>query len=247
MLDSFEEILDRTGQHIAEGLTAEKTAEVIALLGGPVYPPSIVRQMRLWNDYLPRAEEMPYSEEQRCLHFLWDSFDRLPICTAMPLAIPLRRQIAGKLFKKCGKNFICEEGCRFNFGQNIEVGDNVMWNRGGYFDSKGGISFGDWTAAAENVTIFTHSHSEENHSLRTYAPVRICAFAKLYAHCTILPGVTIGEQAIVAAEAMVTKDVPPNMLVAGVPAKIIRERHNNGNSGEALNHYWLHNRAFQRD
>jgi len=247
MLGSFEAMLDAVGERISAGLTAERAAEAIAILGGPEYPPSIVRQTRLWNDYLPRAAELPYSEEQRCLHFLWESFDRLPICTAMPLAIPLRRMIAGKLFKKCGKNFICEEGCRFNFGHNIEVGDNVMWNRGSYLDSKGGISFGDWSAAAENVTIFTHSHHEDNHAMRSYAPVKIGAFAKLYAHSTILPGVTIGEQAIVAANAMVNKDVPANMLVGGVPAKVIRERKTEGNKREELEHYWLHDRAWQKD
>ena len=80
---------------------------------------------------------------------------------------------------------------------------------------------------------------------RTYAPVVISDFAKLYTGCTILPGVTVGRQALVGAESLVTKDVPENMLVAGVPAKPVRPRNTQGLDGEQLNHYWLKNRLFQ--
>lgn len=55
----------------------------------------------------------------------------------------------------------------------------------------------------------------------------------------ILPGVTIGEMAIVAAHAVVTKDVPANMVVAGTPAQVVRERKTEGKSGDELDHIWL--------
>jgi len=54
-----------------------------------------------------------------------------------------------------------------------------------------------------------------------------------------MPGVTIGTQAIVAAGSMVNQNVPPNMVVAGMPARIIRERKNEGRSGDELDHIWL--------
>ena len=62
---------------------------------------------------------------------------------------------------------------------------------------------------------------------------------------TIFPGVAVGTQAIVAANAMVVKDVPENMLAAGTPAKIIRPRRDEGHTGQQLNHYWLADKAFQ--
>jgi acetyltransferase-like isoleucine patch superfamily enzyme len=61
----------------------------------------------------------------------------------------------------------------------------------------------------------------------------------------IFPGVSIGEQAIVAGGAVVTGDVPPNTVVAGIPAKPIRPRKNEGKHREELNHIWLYNGAFQ--
>ena len=77
--------------------------------------------------------------------------------------------------------------------------------------------------------ITTHSHSEASHMERTYAPVVIGDYAKVYSGTTIMPGVTIGEQAIVASGAIVTRDVPANM-VARITSynvcytKLLRER-----------------------
>ncbi len=62
---------------------------------------------------------------------------------------------------------------------------------------------------------------------------------KIYAGATIMPGVTVGKQAVVAAGSIVNRDVPPNMMVAGTPARVIRERRNEGRSGDELDHIWL--------
>jgi acetyltransferase-like isoleucine patch superfamily enzyme len=122
-----------------------------------------------------------------------------------------------------------------------------MFNRGCYFDTKGGITFGNFTAAAEYVKIFTHSHGEADHMARTYAKVVVEDFAKIFAGVTILPGLTVGAQAIVAADSMVSKDVPKNMVAAGTPAKTIRVRRNEDRTDLQLNHYWLAGKAFQTE
>jgi len=240
-------ILSEIENIISQGLDTEGARRILKLIGGPDYAPEILESIKLWTDFLPKAEEMPYTEAQRYLHFLWDAFDKLPLSISIPFAVPFRRILASKLFAKCGKNFICEENCHFNFGNNLEVGDNVMFNRGCYFDAKGGITFGNSSATAEYVKIFTHSHGEADHMSRTYGKVVIGDFAKIYAGSTILPGVTVGAQAIVAANSMVAHDVPENTVVAGDPAKFLRERHNEGRTGSQLNHYWLAGKAFQKE
>ena len=108
------------------------------------------------------------------------------------------------------------------------------------FRSKGGIELGNFVALAEDVRIFTHSHSESSHMEREYHKVVIEDYAKIYAGATILPGVTVGKEAIVASGSMVTHDVPPNMVVAGSPAKVIRERKSEGKHGDELDHLWLY-------
>jgi acetyltransferase-like isoleucine patch superfamily enzyme len=75
---------------------------------------------------------------------------------------------------------------------------------------------------AVNAQIISNNHDLHDHSLLVCKSVHICRNAWIGAGATILPGVTVGENAGVAAGAVVTKDVPGNRVVAGVPAKIIK-------------------------
>jgi acetyltransferase-like isoleucine patch superfamily enzyme len=254
------ETLERIGE-LLEHLDAAAVSQILQILGG--HTPAVLfgdgvsrgergahnlgflEELRLYSDFLPRAHDHPFTEEQRYLHYLWDAIDRLPCGLCVPLAIPFRRMIAKRLFKRCGKNFICEEQVRFNFGQLIDVGNDVFMNRGVFLDSKGGITIGDSAALTEDVKIFTHLHSESVHSQREYRRVVIGPYAKIYTGAVIMPGVTVGEQAIVAAGSLVLRDVPPSTVVAGSPAKEIRPRKTEGRSGAELDHRWLHDGAFQ--
>ena len=119
----------------------------------------------------------------------------------------------------------------------------MAWNHCCYFDSKGSIKFEDYSMITEYTKIFTHSHSESDHIVRSYAPVVIGEHAKVYTNCTVLPGVTIGKGAIVATGSVVTKSVDDFTLVAGIPAKPVRQRKTDGN--EFFNHYTLKNNMFQ--
>lgn len=236
----FQEKLDMIENTINTGLDAESTSRVLRILEGPELPSEVIEHMKLYSETLPRGHDIPFTPEQRFLHFIWDVFDKLPLCLIAPFSIPFRRLIAQHLFKSCGKALIAEENVRFNFGQFLDVGDNVFFNRGIFLDSKGGISIGDFVAIAEDVRIFTHNHSEASHLTREYHKVVIQDYAKIYAGATILPGVTVGKEAIVASGSLVTKDVPPNAVVSGIPARFIRERRTEGRHGDDLEHIWLY-------
>ncbi|OGV36570.1 MAG: transferase [Lentisphaerae bacterium GWF2_45_14] len=225
---------------INSGLDPVKTMRIMKELHAPEYPAEYLEKGSLYSECLPKGHDCPFTLEQRCLHFLWDSFDKLPLCLIVNFSIPFRRAIAEKLFKKCGAALISEENVRFNFGQNISVGERVFFNRNIFLDSKGGISIGNQACIAEDVKIFTHSHSESSHITRDYKEVVIKDYAKIYAGATILPGVMVGEGAIVASGSLVTKDVEPGTVVAGIPAKFIRERHSEEKANDSLDHIWLY-------
>jgi len=231
---------------VGAGVDTPGTARILELLGAREFPTELIEELKLYSEYLPKAQELGFTQEQRYLHFLWDALDKLPMSVVVNFAIPFRRIIAQRLFKSCGKNFIAEENVRFNFGQNLEVGNDVFLNRGVYLDAKGGIVLGNFVALTEGVEIYTHTHSESKHSERTYGKVVVNDFAKIYAHATVLPGVTVGEQAIVAAKSLVSTDVAPNLVVAGIPAKVIRARKTDGRKREELDHIWLYDAAFQK-
>jgi acetyltransferase-like isoleucine patch superfamily enzyme len=244
----FWEKLEEAKKRIEEGVNPETALCILKMMGIDSVPLSVLENLRIYSDLLPVGVVVePYTEEQRLLHFLWDALEKSPLSLIVDFSFPFRRAVAGKLFKGCGKHFCCETNVTFNFGHRISAGDDVFFNRNTFIDSKGFVEFGNGVALGEDVRIFTHSHSEASHRERTYAPVILKDYAKVYVGATILPGVTVGEQAIVAGHSVVTHDVPPNMVVAGTPAKVIRERKTEGHSREGLEHIWLHDGAFQRD
>lgn len=109
-------------------------------------------------------------------------------------------------------------------GKNIHVGENVFINTGCTMQDQGGVYIGDGALIGHHAMIATLNHDfnpSKRGSLHP-APVHIGKRAWLGANVTVLPGVTIGDGAIVAAGAVVTKDVPANTIAAGVPARIVK-------------------------
>lgn len=109
-------------------------------------------------------------------------------------------------------------------GKNTRIGKRVFINAGCQFQDQGGITIGDDVLIGPQTIIATLNHDPdpERRGGMYARPVRICDKAWLGARVTVCPGVTIGEGAIVGAGAVVTKDVPPRSVVAGVPAKIVK-------------------------
>jgi acetyltransferase-like isoleucine patch superfamily enzyme len=110
------------------------------------------------------------------------------------------------------------------FGKNLNIGKDVFINIGCRFQDTGGITIGDGTLVGHGTTLTTLNHSidPDRRADMTPAPIVIGRNAWLGAGVTAVPGVTIGDGAIVGAGAVVTKDVPANAIVAGVPATLIR-------------------------
>ena len=109
-------------------------------------------------------------------------------------------------------------------GKNIQIGKNVFINCCCHFQDQGGICIGDGTLIGSHVVLATinHGQSPEQRGDNLPAPIRIGTNVWIGSHATILPGVTIGDGAIIAAGAVVTRDVPANTVVGGVPARIIK-------------------------
>ena len=110
-------------------------------------------------------------------------------------------------------------------GKNITFGKRVFLNSGCKFQDQGGISIGDDVLIGHNTVIATLNHVEDpdKRGDMVPAPVRIGDKVWIGANATILPGVTVGEGAVIAAGAVVTKDVAPRTVVAGVPARMIKK------------------------
>jgi acetyltransferase-like isoleucine patch superfamily enzyme len=111
-----------------------------------------------------------------------------------------------------------------NYGKHTKIGKNVFINFDCVFLDLGGITIEDNVLIAPKVSLLTEGHPtsiEDRHSLIPKS-IHIKKNAWIGANATILQGVTIGENAVVAAGSVVSKDVPDNTIVGGIPAKILK-------------------------
>ena len=114
--------------------------------------------------------------------------------------------------------FYCDNGCRVKLGKDITI------NKGATLLSAGIIEIEDGVLIGPDVRIATVNHDlKERHNKFYFKMVTIKKNAWICMGAIICPGVTIGENSVVAAGAVVTKDVPPNTVVGGNPAKVIKE------------------------
>lgn len=130
---------------------------------------------------------------------------------------------------ECGKR-LTVNGTFKGFGKNVYLGNYVNFNDNVFINGIGEVHIGSYFHCGVNLTIITTNHNYENASAIPYDKVKINKKVVIedFVWCgndvTIIPGVTIGEGAIIAAGSVVVKDIPKYAIVGGNPAKIIKYR-----------------------
>lgn len=138
----------------------------------------------------------------------------------------LRGYYYSKIFKSCGakKPFI-NRAVIFSSPKGIECGSHVIINPQCYFAAKGGIVLGDYVTISAGAKILSSSLKvEEGVVIRRHVHKQVVIGDHVWigAGAMVCPGVSIGSNSIIAAGAVVTKDIPANSVAAGVPAKVIK-------------------------
>ena len=137
-----------------------------------------------------------------------------------------KQEIIRELFGSVGSNPFVGDNFHCDFGQHIHVGDNFHADYNCTMLDLAEIRIGNNCLIGPDVGIYTAGHrlEPEGRTLDVYGmPITIGNDGWIGGHSTILPGVSIGDGAVVAAGAVVTKDVEPNTIVGGVPAKVIKK------------------------
>ncbi len=123
------------------------------------------------------------------------------------------------LFNGNLRSVISNVPSQINMGKNVQIGTHVIFD---HIANGRLITLEDDVVIGPGTRILVHDASGERRINATWvSPVKIMKRVYIGAECVILPGVTIGEDAVVGAGAVVTKDVPSGKIVAGVPARII--------------------------
>ena len=137
-----------------------------------------------------------------------------------------RKHIIKTQFKSVGKqtNFLI--GLEFRKAKNISIGNNSVINKRVLLDGRGGqLIIGDNVDIAQETNIWTLEHDvHDDYHTDTGADVIIEDYVWIASRVTVLPGVTISKGAVVAANSVVTKDIPAMAIVGGIPAKVIGKR-----------------------
>lgn len=138
----------------------------------------------------------------------------------------LRSAFAELIGKPVGARFMLIPPFSTDYGLNISVGDDVFINQHCHFMDMGGITIGNEVMIGPKVNLISAGHPLSPADRRravTAKPIVIGNNVWIGAAATILAGVTVGSDAVVAAGAVVSRDVPPGTLVAGVPARPVRQ------------------------
>lgn len=126
-----------------------------------------------------------------------------------------------------GKGSTIHMGCRFFEPSGLTVGQDTIIGDGAFLDGRADLVIGDHVDMASEVMIYNSEHDVNDPAFKAIEePVKISDYVFIGPRAIILPGVKIGKGAVVAAGAVVTKDIPSYKIVGGIPAEIIGERKN---------------------
>lgn len=164
-----------------------------------------------------------YAEIKPVVWF-WVMFDRSPLGRNVHLGLRVRQVLAEKVFKSCGKDLKIFHDVEFTWGYNLEVGDESTLHRGVFLDDRGGLKIGKRVSISDWANVYTHTHSVEDiHDVSCY-PTSLGDDVRLTYHSTLLAGNSIGENGLLAACGLGTKDIPAGWVWGGVPAKPIMQK-----------------------
>ncbi|WP_199776934.1 acyltransferase [Deinococcus sp. NW-56] len=156
------------------------------------------------------------------LLWLWKNLDLTPVGQNPVTGIPVRRILAGHIFRRVGRDFKCWQNVEFSVGYNMEVGDNVVVHRHVLLDDIGGIELQDNASVSDYVNIYSHTHSVLDGPDVTLRRTVIGRGARITYHSTILAGSVVSDDAMLATHALLRGDIPPHGIAMGLPARVTR-------------------------
>ena len=178
-------------------------------------------KMQSGEIYDPNNEDI-FKEQIKCLDRLYD------FNATRPTELEKRSEMLKEMFAEVGKDCYIEPPLHSNWGgKHIHLGNNVYFNFNATLVDDTHIYIGDCTMLGPNVVIATAGHpilpELREKALQYNLPVHIGKNCWLGAGVIVLPGVTIGDNTVIGAGSVVTKDIPANVVAVGNPCKVLRE------------------------
>ena len=176
------------------------------------------RNITLEPEYYGDMEPERYYP-RKPLIWLWLQFDASPLGANQWLGERLRQMLGRHIFAHMGQRVRIFQHVQFSFGYNLEIGDDCWIHRHVLLDDRGGIILHERTSISDYANIYSHTHNIVNQRDVTNKPTEIGPRARITYHATVLAGTRVGPDAMLGAFALATRDVPPNTLSLGIPAR----------------------------
>lgn len=158
------------------------------------------------------------------LIWLWLQFDASPLGANQWLGERLRQMLGRHIFARMGQRVRIFQHVQFSFGYNLEIGDDCWIHRHVLLDDRGGITLHDGTSVSDYANIYSHTHDLVDQRNVTNLRTEIGPRARITYHATVLAGSKIGEDAMLGALGVATREVPPHTVALGIPARVKREK-----------------------
>lgn len=143
--------------------------------------------------------------------------------------VDARARLLGELLGAAGPGLWIEPPFRCDYGANLRVGHTVYFNFGCIVLDVAPVTLGDHVLVGPAVQLLTATHplvaAERRGGLEAGKPIRIGSDVWIGGGAIVLPGVTIGDRAVIGAGSVVTRDVPPDVFAAGNPCRVVRSLH----------------------
>lgn len=170
--------------------------------------------------------------ERKPMIWLWQMFDRSPLGQNALIGHRFRQMLAPMIFRSVGSNFKCWHFVEWSFGYNLSFGNNVVVHRYVLLDDRGGIEIGNDVSISDYVNIYSHNHDiYDIHKVST-PQTRIGNGVRITYHATVLAGVEVGDRAMIGTSAVVNRNVEPNHIVVGIPAKTVKVKESGASSAK---------------
>ena len=158
-------------------------------------------------------------ERNKPIHWLWTYFDKLPIGRNTLFGFPFRRILGRYMFASLGENVKIFHNVEFTYGYNLFIEDGVVIHRDVMLDDRCGIYIKKNASISDFAHIYSHGHHADDIMDISLQKVVIGEGARVTYHSTVLAGNSLGDNSILGAMGLATKNIPDNQIRGGIPAK----------------------------
>jgi acetyltransferase-like isoleucine patch superfamily enzyme len=204
------------GGRVAFTLTTELPTQVLQLSLDPA-------NVTLEPEYYGDIDAERYAPIKPLIWF-WQMFDRLPIGLNHWLGFRLRAMLGRHIFKSIGSNVKIFHGVEFSFGYNLTIEDDCTIHKYVMLDDRGGLIIKKGTSISDYASVYSHAHDPLDGAIVENRPTVIGPRARLTYHSSVMAGVHVGEDAMLGAMGVATRELAPHTISGGIPARQLKNK-----------------------